>query len=123
LLTCIPVTLLTFIINTLVKNISYQQVQMWQSNAIPFQLVDVREASEHKAFNIGGVLIPLSEILREKNKLEVDKPIVFYCKKGIRSQIAIQKLLRYFPNADFYNLQSGVRKVLKCRKRSTKSVV
>ncbi len=92
----------------MIKNISYQQVQSWQSEATLFQLVDVREASEHEAFNIGGILIPLSEILKEKDKLEINKPIVFYCKKGIRSQIAIQKLIRYFPNADFYNLQSGV---------------
>ena len=29
-----------------------------------FQLIDVREADEHKEFNIGGSLLPLSQITR-----------------------------------------------------------
>jgi len=68
-----------------IKNISHIQLKNWQIEQKVFQLIDVREASEHHAFNIGGLLIPLSDILKEKNKLEVDKPIVFYCKRGIRS--------------------------------------
>lgn len=92
----------------MIKNISLDEVNAWKLNSVAFQLIDVREASEHERFNIGGVLIPLSEVLKEKDKLEVDKPIVFYCKKGIRSQIAIQKLSRYFPEANFFNLQFGI---------------
>jgi len=91
-----------------IKNISHIQLKDWEAKQKNFQLIDVREASEHQAFNIGGLLIPLSDILKEKDKLMVDKPIVFYCKRGIRSQIAIQKLLRYFPDGDFYNLESGI---------------
>lgn len=92
----------------MIQHISIQELESWKSEDVSFQLIDVREVSEHKAYNIGGTLIPLSDILREKEKLELDKPIVVYCKKGIRSQIAIQKLSRYFPNANFYNLQFGI---------------
>ncbi|MFT5169049.1 MAG: rhodanese-related sulfurtransferase [Saprospiraceae bacterium] len=90
------------------KNITYEQLSSWKSKHILFQLIDVREASEHKAFNIGGLLIPLSDILKEKDKLEIKNPIVFYCKAGIRSQLAIQKLSRFFPQGDFYNLTPGI---------------
>lgn len=90
------------------KNITYQELKDWESKEKPFQLVDVREPSEHQAFNIGGALIPLSEVLKSKDQLEIDKPIVVYCKRGIRSQIAIQKLSRVLPMADFYNLQAGI---------------
>ena len=92
----------------MIKNITYEELKIWELNKFPFQLIDVREQSEHEVFNIGGLLIPLSDILKEKEKLNIQKPIVFYCKRGIRSQIAIQKLLKFFPKGDFYNLQSGI---------------
>ncbi len=93
----------------MIKNINYEQLKEWQLKDLPFQLIDVRDSVEHETFNIGGLLIPLPEIVREKYKLEQAMPIVFYCKKGIRSQIAIQKLSKYFPQGDFYNLQSGIQ--------------
>lgn len=92
----------------LIKEVTYETVKKWKAEDIPFQLIDVREASEHNVYNIGGLLIPLAEILKERNQLKTEQPVVFYCKKGIRSKIAIQKLLRYFPNGDFYNLKSGI---------------
>ncbi|MFT4758935.1 MAG: rhodanese-related sulfurtransferase [Paraglaciecola sp.] len=90
------------------KNITYPQIQRWQADNLPFQLIDVREPEEHATFNIGGDLIPLEDILRKRDQLDLSKPIVFYCKRGIRSQIAIQKLQRKLPNGDFYNLTSGI---------------
>jgi rhodanese-related sulfurtransferase len=92
----------------MIKNITYEQIKTWEAQNVHFQLIDVREESEHNEFNIGGLLIPLADILKEKDKLEINKPIVFYCKRGIRSQIAIQKLSRFFPQGDFYNLKSGI---------------
>ena len=89
------------------KNITYQQLQDWIKNGKQFQLIDVREANEHAAFNIGGTLIPLSQFIKIKD-LDTSKPIVVYCKRGIRSQIAIQRLANRFPEADFYNLNEGI---------------
>lgn len=95
----------------MIKNITYQQLLIWKIENIDFQLVDVREATEHESFNIGGLLIPLGDILKEKDKLEIHLPVVFYCKRGIRSQIAIQKLSTHFPKAEFYNLEKGIAKL------------
>lgn len=90
------------------KQISMKDIAQWRAENKDFQLIDVREPSEHAAKNIGGMLIPLGEIMQQKDKIEVEKPVVFYCKRGIRSQIAIQKLQRKFPNTAFYNLQGGI---------------
>ena len=90
------------------KNITYDQLQLWKADNQIFQLIDVREPEEHDTYNIGGTLIPLEDILREKDQLNLSQPIVFYCKRGIRSQIAIQKLQRKLPNGDFYNLTNGI---------------
>ena len=76
-------------------------------NAEGFQLIDVREAYEHEEFNIGGQLIPLSEIVQQVEKIETDKPVIIYCRKGIRSQVAIQRLQQKFPFTNLINLIGG----------------
>jgi len=71
-------------------------------------LIDVREFFEHQDFNIGGILIPLHDIFQQKDKFENNKPIVVYCQKGIRSQIAIQRLQQKFGFNHLINLQGGM---------------
>lgn len=91
------------------KQITYSDLQELKD----YQLIDVREIEEHEAFNIGGELMPLSEIMRSVNKISIDKPVVIYCKKGIRSQIAIQRLSMRCPDAEFYNLTNGIFALIK----------
>lgn len=90
------------------KHINYQELQEWKSAGKNFQLIDVREPEEHGTFNIGGELIPLASFLRNPSKVKRDIPVVIYCKRGIRSQLAIQRLSSRMPNVDFYNLTNGV---------------
>lgn len=71
------------------------------------QLIDVREPDEHEAFNIGGELIPLNEIVKQIDRLSRDKPVVIYCRKGIRSAIAIQRLQERFPFHNLVNMVGG----------------
>lgn len=77
------------------------------NNAEDFQLIDVREPYEHQEFNIGGELIPLNEIAQQLDKIATDKPVIIYCRKGIRSQIAIQRLQEKFPFTNLINLMGG----------------
>ena len=76
-------------------------------NKEDFQLIDVREPDEHSEFNIGGELIPLNEIVQQVEKIATDKPVIIYCRKGIRSQIAIQRLQEKFPLTNLINLIGG----------------
>ena len=76
-------------------------------NAEDFQLIDVREVDEHSEFNIGGVLIPLHQIAQQVEKIAVDKPVILYCRKGIRSQLAIQRLQEKYPFTNLINLIGG----------------
>ncbi|MCB0687817.1 MAG: rhodanese-like domain-containing protein [Saprospiraceae bacterium] len=91
-----------------IKQISRAELKEWQEEGKLFQLVDVREEEEHQHHNIGGLLIPLSELNLNLDKLNLDRPVVFYCRKGIRSQLAIQRLHKRFPEAEFYNLERGI---------------
>jgi rhodanese-related sulfurtransferase len=55
-----------------------------------FELIDVREVFENEAFNIGGKLIPLGDLLNDPTQLPEDKSkeIVVYCRSGQRSHRA-----------------------------------
>lgn len=71
-------------------------------------LVDVREQYEHDAFNIGGLLIPLDEIVARIHEIPTDQKVILYCKRGIRSMIAIQKLHLKNPELNLINLSGGM---------------
>jgi adenylyltransferase/sulfurtransferase len=89
------------------KGISAKELLDLFQHKNDFQLIDVRESFEHDEFNIGGTLIPLSQIIQHIGSIEKDKPVVIYCHKGIRSQIAIQRLQEKFPFNNLVNLIGG----------------
>ncbi|HXS36717.1 MAG TPA: rhodanese-like domain-containing protein [Flavipsychrobacter sp.] len=71
-------------------------------------LIDVREEWERSNYNIGGTHIPLGELIIRQVEIPKEKTVVFYCEKGIRSAIAIQRLeaLGYH---NLYNLTGGIK--------------
>ncbi|MBY0534456.1 MAG: rhodanese-like domain-containing protein [Chitinophagaceae bacterium] len=84
------------------------ELKSWIDNGQDFQLIDVREDYERAQFNIGGLWIPLPEIMEHLDQIDASKPVVFYCKMGIRSGIALQRLEPRFPSTTFYNLKGGM---------------
>lgn len=89
------------------KSVTVTELKMKIENGEDFQLIDVREPYEHAEFNIGGELIPLNEIAQHTEKISTVKPVIIYCRKGIRSQIAIQRLQQKFPFTNLCNLIGG----------------
>ena len=89
------------------KSITISAFKEKIENKEDFQLIDVREPDEHSEFNIGGELIPLNEIVQQVEKIATDKPVIIYCRNGIRSQIAIQRLQEKFPFTNLINLIGG----------------
>ena len=83
------------------------QQQMQQAEQPPF-LLDVRERDEHESFNIGGIWIPLGDIMSMAHTLPTNQPVIVYCKRGIRSQIAIQRLEAKFGFTNLINLEGGL---------------
>ena len=71
-------------------------------------LLDVREPFEHADFNIGGHLIPLGNIISMAAHIPKHEPVIVYCKRGIRSQIAIQRLEKKFGFTNLINLEGGM---------------
>lgn len=93
------------------QQISVKQLKEELIKGDEFFLLDVREEFEHEEFNIGGILIPLNQIIRKADKIPTDKPVVVYCRVGIRSQIAIQRLEERYGFTNLFNLQGGIEKL------------
>ena len=81
--------------------------ELLKANA-DIQLIDVREPYEHAEFNIGGELIPLDQIMQQLERIDKERPVVMYCRKGIRSHIAIQRLQNKLPFENLINLTGGI---------------
>ncbi len=77
-------------------------------NKEDIMLIDVREPWEHEAFNIGGILIPMNIIFEHLDIIPKDKPVVFYCQKGIRSGLVIQRLQQKYHYKNLINLSGGM---------------
>ena len=92
------------------QQITVEQLKDRLGQKDDFFLLDVREDFEHEDFDIGGTLIPLDEIMGKAAEIPTDRPVVVYCRKGIRSQIAIQRLEERFGFTNLINLQGGLDK-------------
>lgn len=79
-------------------------------NGESINLVDVREPEEHTEFNIGGIFLPLGNILSfhtdEIEQLK-DKEVICYCRSGKRSMQACL-MLETMGFTNTLNLEGGV---------------
>jgi rhodanese-related sulfurtransferase len=91
-----------------VKNITAAGLTRLVKEHAAIQLIDVREEYEHNEFNIGGLLLPLGTIVQNIDLIEKEKPVILYCSKGVRSQIAIQRLEQKYPFGNLINLEGGM---------------
>lgn len=82
------------------KQVTPVELKIWLADSKDFLLVDVREEHEREHYNIGGIHIPMGELMSRLDELPKDKEVVLYCEKGIRSVIAIQRL----ESSGFHNL-------------------
>jgi rhodanese-related sulfurtransferase len=100
----------TITISFPMQHITPSQLKEWIAAGKAFRLVDVREDFEHAEFNIGGVLLPLGSVIQQQAQIEREIPVVIYCKKGVRSQIAIQRLSGKFGFTNLINLTGGMER-------------
>lgn len=90
------------------KEITVQELKAMQERQDDFQLIDVREDFEYQESNLGGVHIPLGQILSEVDKIDRDKPVVIHCRSGKRSAQAVQILTQREGFDNLSNLKGGI---------------
>jgi rhodanese-related sulfurtransferase len=92
------------------KSISVAILKERIINAEPINLLDVREADERAEFNIGGIFIPLGQVMAmqidELDELK-NEEIVCYCRSGKRSMQAAM-MLETMGFTNVVNLEGGM---------------
>jgi rhodanese-related sulfurtransferase len=79
--------------NTTEIGVDPAQVASWLAEDAEVQVVDVREVYEREAGHIAGTRhIELVNLTAQAATLERERPVVFYCRVGSRSQMAAQAL-------------------------------
>lgn len=67
------------------------ELSEWMVREPELQVVDVREVYEREAGHIAGTRhIPLVELTARAGEIERERPVVFYCRVGARSDMAAQ---------------------------------
>jgi molybdopterin/thiamine biosynthesis adenylyltransferase/rhodanese-related sulfurtransferase len=90
--------------------LSPETLHEWIATKVKFQLVDVRDISEHQQDSLGGKLIPLKDIIKRQDELDATRRIVFYCKSGVRSKAALLTLRSRNQKAELYSLEGGIER-------------
>lgn len=93
------------------KDIKVEDLKQRLDNNDDLVLVDVRESSEKKVSDLGGIHIPLGQFADRYDELEKykeeGKDVVIYCRSGGRSGQATMFLERNgYENV--YNLRGGI---------------
>ncbi len=91
-----------------VKEISVFDLKKWQEEGVDFQLIDVRQPYEYEIANLGGELIPQSELVQNLDKISTTKKVVIHCRSGQRSADAIRDLENLGEFENLYNLKGGI---------------
>lgn len=71
-------------------------------------LIDVRTIQEREEFNIGGVHLPIAEVLEKVDDIAQQKKTVFYCATGKRSAEAVTIIKSKYPDANVFSLDGGL---------------
>jgi len=74
------------------QQVSAEELQNWIKANRDITLIDIREDWERNDYNIGGIHIPLGELMNRISEIPKEGDVVLYCEKGIRSVLAIQRL-------------------------------
>src|SRR3990172_3391279 len=71
-------------------------------------LIDVREAHELEICEIGGVHIPMCDVMNNLDRIPKDKKVIIHCRSGARSGSVVQALETQHGYSNLYNLKGGI---------------
>lgn len=90
-----------------IENLNVLEFKKMRDSQQPHVLLDVREEFEYQICNLGGKLIPLSQLHSHLDELPRNEMIVVHCKAGGRSAKAV-KLLSEQGFQQVFNLEGGI---------------
>ena len=92
---------------TEIREISVQALKQAIDNKEDIHILDVREAAEIQAANIGGQFIPVGQVVIRQSEIDQAKKTAVLCRSGRRSAMAIMQL-QALGYENLYNVQGGI---------------
>jgi sulfur-carrier protein adenylyltransferase/sulfurtransferase len=90
------------------STVTASELKEMQDRGDPMYLVDVREPAEWEIVRLpGAVLIPKGDLAGKLAELPQDRPVIAYCKTGVRSA-EVLALLKNAGFADAKHVQGGI---------------
>lgn len=90
------------------EEISLEDLELKIATGASTILVDVRNESEHKANNIGGINIPLEDLPNRLEEILFNQEVVLYCQSGVRSARAALYLDSVSATTNIFSLSGGL---------------
>lgn len=91
------------------NELTVAELSVWKNQAKSFQLIDIREEEEIAVATIGGVSIPMDQIINRKSELRQDVPVVIHCNSGKRSAAVVYQLSTKYGMTNVYTLCGGLQ--------------
>jgi len=91
------------------KEIDVHELKAWRDQGKEHQLIDLREDHEVEVGHLGGIHIPMGDILSRHVELSSDIPVVLQCRSGGRSAAVLTALEQKFGMENLYNLSGGAQ--------------
>ncbi|MFM1932861.1 MAG: hypothetical protein RL226_2164 [Bacteroidota bacterium] len=90
------------------NTITVQELKNMRDTGVEHQLIDVREVYEVEEANIGGLSIPMGQVLAHLDEIRRDIPVVIHCRSGARSAAVISALEANAGYTNLHNLKGGI---------------
>ena len=90
------------------NTITASQLQHKISNSDNIQIIDIRETYEFEEHNIGGINIPMENVLDSIHQIDSSKEVIICCKTGIRASAMVHALKRKSKLTNLFCLEGGV---------------
>lgn len=89
------------------KPISALKLKNKIENDDSYILIDIRERYQFEDYNIGGINIPMAEVLNEIENIKY-KNIVFCCDNNTKSKALATILAKKYKNLNIFSLENGI---------------
>lgn len=90
------------------KEITPKELKEKRAAGVDLQIIDIREYHEVESGNIGGLHIPMAEVMDQCTKIRRDCPVVIHCRSGSRATAMIYALETQKGFDNLYNLKGGI---------------
>ncbi|MCB0481840.1 MAG: rhodanese-like domain-containing protein [Flavobacteriales bacterium] len=90
------------------KEISASELKSWMDQGRDFLIIDIREPFEYEWSNLGGLNIPMGNVIDEKKQIPTHKEVVIHCNTGARAAALIDVLETLHGFSNLINLAGGI---------------